>query len=103
MTLGQGRLAARAWAMASISPGWSLPKLANRYSTPASVSASRMAELAVYMGATVVASRARDSTRNEDHGQRDPDRSQEYRDCGRTRGQIEIQSLACGQQIGRES
>src|SRR5688572_8432143 len=103
MTLGQGRFAARAVAMASMSPGWSLPKLANRYSTPASTRASRMAELAVYMAATLNAARRRDSTRNEKHGQRNPHRSQEYRDGRGTGGEIEIQSFARRQDDGGET
>src|SRR5439155_18900121 len=40
---------ARASAMASTSAGWSLPKLAKRWVTPASVSASSSAVLALYI------------------------------------------------------
>ncbi len=43
ITAGTGRPVARAKAMASTSAGWSLPKLAKTWLTPASTSASRKA------------------------------------------------------------
>src|SRR5262249_1682177 len=49
MTAGSGRPCARASAIASISAGWSLPKFAKIWETPASANDSRSALLAVYM------------------------------------------------------
>src|SRR5215510_5776795 len=70
MSRGTGRPVAAAAASASRIAGWSLPKLANRYETPAVASASRSAALAVCMEGLVSVRRRAGAPelQRQDHG-----------------------------------